>query len=509
MKDALTNPFPIHDSSKPGEHPFTRGLYPTMYRGRLWTMRQYSGYANARETNERYRYLLKHGQTGLSVAFDLPTQMGYDPDAPQAAGEVGKAGVSIACLGDMDQLFDQIPQEQVTVSMTINATAHILLALYQALAEKRGVGATKLGGTVQNDVLKEFIARGTYIYPPGPSMKICTDVIEHCVRRLPQWNFISVSGYHIREAGSTAAQELGFTMANGICYMQHALARGIDPNEVGRRISFFFNAHNDFLEEIAKFRAARRLWARIMKERFKATDERAMMCRFHTQTAGSTLTSRQPENNVVRVALQAMAAVLGGTQSLHTNSFDEALALPTQKAAKIALRTQQIIGQEIGIRDVVDPFGGSWHVEKLTNELEQQAEAYIAEVEKRGGAIEAIQQGYYQHEIEKSALAYQREVEAGRRVIVGVNKYVEPESTKVELLKIDASLQKTRAEEIRKVKANSGSVRALDSLRRARDGNENLMPAVLECVKTDVTLGEISAVLQETYGRYDPSTVQG
>jgi methylmalonyl-CoA mutase N-terminal domain/subunit len=509
MTDALTHPFPVDDSSKPGEFPFTRGVYPTMYKGRLWTMRQYSGYANAKETNERYRYLLKHGQTGLSVAFDLPTQMGYDPDAPQAAGEVGKAGVSIACLGDIDQLFDQIPQEKVTVSMTINATAHILLALYQALAEKRGVAAEKLGGTVQNDVLKEFIARGTYIYPPEASMKICTDVIEHCVRRLPQWNFISVSGYHIREAGSTAAQELGFTMANGLCYMQHAIARRIDPNEVGRRISFFFNAHNNFLEEIAKFRAARRLWARLMKERFKATDERAMMCRFHTQTAGSTLTSQQPENNVVRVALQAMAAVLGGTQSLHTNSFDEALALPTEKAATIALRTQQIIGHEIGVRDIVDPFGGSWHIEKLTKELEQQAEAYIGEVEKRGGAIEAIKQGYYQQEIEKSALQYQREIEEGKRVIVGVNKYVEPETSKVELLKIDQSLQKTRAEEIRKLKAGRGAVQALDGLRQARDKDENLMPAVLDCVRANVTLGEISAALQEKYGRYDPSTVQG
>jgi methylmalonyl-CoA mutase N-terminal domain/subunit len=492
------------DESKPGEFPFTRGVHPSMYRGRLWTMRQYAGYGTARETNERYRYLLSHGQTGLSVAFDLPTQMGYDPDSERARAEVGRAGVSISTLGDMERLFDGIPQERVTVSMTINATAHILLALYQALAERRGVDASRLSGTVQNDILKEFIARGCYIYPPEPSMKIAVDVIEHGVRRLPQWNFISVSGYHIREAGSTAAQELGFTLANGIAYVRAAAARGLDPDEIGRRISFFFNAHNDVLEEIAKFRAARRLWARLMKERLGATDPRAMTCRFHVQTAGSTLTSQQPLNNVVRVTLQAVAAILGGTQSLHTNSFDEALALPTEKAAKIALRTQQILGHEIGIRDVVDPFGGSDYIERKTDELEGRAEAYIAEIDRRGGALEAIRQGYYQSEIEKSALEHQRQVESGRRSIVGVNVYVEPEPERVERLRIDESVRQERVEEIRRHKSGRRDPRALDSLRRARDAGENLVPAVLDAVRSGATLGEISAALEESYGRYDP-----
>ncbi len=499
------------DDSLPGQFPFTRGIHPGMYADRPWTLRQYAGYATAAETNRRYRYLLERGQTGLSVAFDLPTQMGYDPDHPQARGEVGKSGVSIAALEDMEELFREIPLDRVTVSMTINATAIVLLALHVAAAERRGVPAERLGGTVQNDILKEFVARGCYIYPPHPSMKIAVDVIEHCARRMPLWNFISVSGYHIREAGATAAQELGFTIANGIAYMEAALRRGLDPDALGRRISFFFNAHSNFLEEIAKFRAARRLWARIMRDRFKATDPRAQMLRFHAQTAGSTLTAQQPYNNVVRVALQAMAAVLGGAQSLHTNAMDEALALPTEEAATLALRTQQILSHESGLRDVADPFGGARHVEDETDRLEAEARAFVDAIDRQGGAPEAI--SYERLEIEKSALAWQREIEAGRRIVVGVNRYPEEEDARPpSVLRVDEGVQAERAQRLARLRAERDSARAsraLEDLKRAAGRDENLVPPVLECVKARASLGEICAALEELYGRHDAARRAG
>jgi methylmalonyl-CoA mutase N-terminal domain/subunit len=493
------------DESSPGEFPFTRGIYPRMYADRPWTVRQYAGYATAEETNRRYRYLLERGQTGLSVAFDLPTQMGYDPDHPMARGEVGKSGVSVASIGDMEALFAEIPLDKVSVSMTINATAIVLLALHVATAERRGANPATLNGTVQNDVLKEFVARGCYLFPPKPSLKIAVDVIEHACRHLPQWNFISVSGYHIREAGSTAAQELGFTLANGIAYVEAALKRGLDPDALGRRVSFFFNAHNDFVEEIAKFRAARRLWARIMRERFKAKDPRAQQLRFHTQTAGSTLTAQQPHNNVVRVALQAMAALLGGTQSLHTNAMDEALALPSEEAARVALRTQQIIAHETGICDVADPFGGSFEIERETDRLEAEARAYIEAIDRLGGAAAALE--YERAEIEKSALAFQREIEDGRRVVVGVNKYDEPgNGHDLKVLKVDVKTQTARHDAFERWKAGRSKApveRAVSGLRAAAAKDQNLFPSVLDCVKADVTLGEICAALIERYGRHD------
>jgi methylmalonyl-CoA mutase N-terminal domain/subunit len=493
------------DDSQPGQFPFTRGIYPRMYAERPWTFRQYAGYATAEETNRRYRYLLERGQTGLSVAFDLPTQMGYDPDHPMARGEVGKSGVSIASLADMEALFAQIPLDKVTVSMTINATAIVLLALHVATAERRGVAPAALGGTVQNDILKEFVARGCYLLPPKPSLKLAVDVIEHACRHLPQWNFISVSGYHIREAGSTAAQELGFTIANGIAYLEAALSRGLDADTLGRRVSFFFNAHNDFIEEIAKFRAARRLWARIMRDRFKAKDPRAQQLRFHTQTAGSTLTAQQPHNNVVRVTLQAMAALLGGTQSLHTNAMDEALALPSEQAAKLALRTQQILAHETGICDVADPFGGSWQVEQETDRLEAEAQKFVDQIDGLGGAATALE--FEKSEIERSALAYQREIEAGRRVVVGVNKYEDPgNGTMIKVLKVDEKTQTARQDafERRKAARSPAAVeRTLSALRAAAGREDNLFPAVLDCVKADVTLGEICAAFVERYGRHD------
>jgi methylmalonyl-CoA mutase N-terminal domain/subunit len=477
-----------------------------MYAERPWTMRQYAGYATAEETNRRYRFLLGQGQTGLSVAFDLPTQMGYDPDDRAAHGEVGKSGVSIASLADHETLFNGIPLDQVTVSMTINATAFILLGLHVAAAQNQGLSPRALGGTVQNDILKEFVARGCYLFPPRPSMKIAVDLIEYAARNLPAWNFISVSGYHIREAGSTAAQELGFTLANGIAYLEAALRRGLDPNLLGSRISFFFSAHSQFLEEIAKFRAARRLWATLMRERFGATDPRACMLRFHTQTAGSTLTAQQPQNNVVRVALQAMAAVLGGTQSLHTNGMDEALALPSEVAAKLALRTQQIIADETGVRDAADPFGGARHLESETDRLEAEARALIAEIDRRGGAVEAI--GYEQLEIEKSALRTQREIEEGRRVVVGVNKYQEASrEPRLGLLKVDEAVQAERARRVSELRARRDGPRAqaaLGALRKAAEREENLVPPTLEAVRAQVTLGEICSALVERYGRHDP-----
>ncbi|HKS17175.1 MAG TPA: methylmalonyl-CoA mutase family protein [Planctomycetota bacterium] len=501
---------PEDNLGRPGEYPFTRGIYPSMYATRPWTIRQYAGFGSAAETNKRYRYLLDQGQTGLSVAFDLPTQMGYDPGDPMAKGEVGKAGVSIALPDDVEELFDGIPLDRVTVSMTINATASILLAQLIVAAERQGVPKDKLGGTTQNDILKEFIARGCYIYPPGPSMRLATDLIEYACKHLPQWNFISISGYHVREAGSTAAQELGFTIANAIGYAEEALRRGIDPDLFGRRVSFFFNGHSDFFEEIAKFRAARRMWARLMRERFGAKDPRAWMLRFHTQTAGSTLTAQQPENNVVRVALQALAATLGGTQSLHTNALDEALALPSERAASIALRTQQILANEIGLQDAADPFGGSWHLEKETDRLEKEAQAIIDEIAKRGGPVPAIAQRYYQSEIEKSAVAHQRALEAEKRIVVGVNRYVEKENgaLKVKLLRIN---EKVRAARIRRVEAakkkrDAGKARAaLARLASDAAGSTNLMDGVLEAVRASVTLGEISHAIRGVFGIYDQS----
>ncbi len=493
------------DDSLPGQFPYTRGIYPRMYAERPWTFRQYAGYATAEETNRRYRYLLERGQTGLSVAFDLPTQMGYDPDHAMARGEVGKSGVSIASLADMEALFSEIPLDQVTVSMTINATAIVLLALHVATAEKRGVPPASLGGTVQNDILKEFVARGCYIFPPKPSLKIAVDVMEHACRHLPQWNFISVSGYHIREAGSTAAQELGFTIANGIAYMEAALKRGLDVDALGRRVSFFFNAHNDFVEEIAKFRAARRLWATLMRDRFHSKDPRAQQLRFHTQTAGSTLTAQQPHNNVVRVTLQAMAALLGGTQSLHTNAKDEALALPSEAAAKLALRTQQILAHETGICDVADPFGGSYQIEQETDRLESEARSTIAKIDGMGGSAAALD--YERTEIERSAIACQREIEKGDRVVVGVNKYEEPANgADLQVLKVDEKTQAARRDAFARRKASRSKTAvdgAISALRAAADRDENLFPAVLAAVKAEATLGEICAALVEKYSRHD------
>jgi methylmalonyl-CoA mutase N-terminal domain/subunit len=482
-----------------------------MYADRPWTLRQYAGYATAEETHRRYRYLLDRGQTGLSVAFDLPTQLGYDPTDPAARGEVGKAGVSIASLQDMETLFLDIPLDRVTVSMTINATAIVLLALHAAAAERQGVAPAALGGTVQNDILKEFVARGCYIFPPRPSMKIAADVIEHACRHMPQWNFISVSGYHIREAGSTAAQELGFTIANAIAYVEAALRRGLDPDAVGRRISFFFNAHSCFLEEIAKFRAARRLWAAVMRDRFKARDPRAQMLRFHAQTAGSTLTAQQPRNNAVRVTLQALAAILGGAQSIHTNAMDEALALPTEEAAKLALRTQQILAEETGVRDVADPFGGARRLEEETDRLEAEARKHLEEIDRRGGAVEAI--SYEAAEIERSALAWQRDVEEGRRAIVGVNRYQEPEEDRpVRTLRVDEAVEEERIASLERFQASRdgrAAGRALDDLRRASERDENLYPSVLGCVKGGATLGEICSALVERYGRWRPGGAAG
>ncbi|HZE97783.1 MAG TPA: methylmalonyl-CoA mutase family protein [Planctomycetota bacterium] len=493
------------DDSAPGQFPFTRGIYPRMYADRPWTFRQYAGYSTAEETNRRYRFLLERGQTGLSVAFDLPTQMGYDPDHPLARGEVGKSGVSIASLADQEALFADIPLDKVTVSMTINATAIVLLALHVATAEKHGIDPARLGGTVQNDILKEFVARGCYLFPPKPSLKVAVDIIEHASRHLPQWNFISVSGYHIREAGATASQELGFTLANGIAYMEAALKRGLDPDVLGRRISFFFNAHNDFVEEIAKFRAARRLWAVLMRDRFKAKDPRAQQLRFHTQTAGSTLTAQQPHNNVVRVTLQAMAALLGGTQSLHTNAMDEALALPSEEAARVALRTQQILAHETGICDVVDPFGGSVQIEQETDRLEAEAKGHIDAIDRLGGAASALD--YERTEIEKSARAVQREIEDGKRVVVGVNKYEEPENGhELKVLRVDEKSQIARRDAFEKRKAARTKApvdKALSALRASAAKEENLFPAVLDCVKAEVTLGEICNALVERYGRHD------
>ena len=487
----------------PGEYPFTRGIQATMYRGRFWTMRQYAGFGGAEEANQRYHYLLRSGQTGLSVAFDLPTQMGLDADHPRAKGEVGKVGVAISSLADMEILLKGIPLAQVSTSMTINATAAILLCLYAAVAEGTGVRLDELSGTVQNDILKEYIARGTYIYPPSQSLRLVTDLFAFCAKRIPRWNPISISGYHIREAGSTAAQEIAFTLADGIAYVEAALKAGLELDAFAARLSFFFNVHNHLLEEVAKFRAARRLWSRIMKERFKAKDPRSMMLRFHAQTAGSTLTAQQTDNNVVRVALQALAAVLGGCQSLHTNSRDEALALPNEEAARLALRTQQILAHESGIADTVDPLGGAYAIERLTDELEGKAEAYLSKVDAIGGMVEAIGRGYPQREIDDAAFAAQREIEQGQSVVVGVNAFQIEEPPPSGLLRVDeavASRQRERLASLRSRRDQERANRSLDSLRTAAKGQENLIPHIFASVKALATLGEISDALREVFG---------
>lgn len=489
----------------PGEYPFTRGVQPSMYRGRFWTMRQYAGYATAEESNWRYRYLLEQGQTGLSVAFDLPTQIGYDADDPLARGEVGKVGVAISSLEDMAILFSEIPLGKVSTSMTINAPASILLAMYIAVAKKQGVEPRQLRGTIQNDILKEYIARGTYIFPPEPSMRLITDVFRYCQSEAPRWNTISISGYHIREAGSTAAQEIAFTLANGIAYVQAALKAGLDVDSFASQLSFFFNAHNNFLEEIAKFRAARRMWARIMRERFKAKDPRSWMLRFHTQTAGSTLTAQQPENNAVRVALQALAAVMGGTQSLHTNSMDEALWLPTERAVRVALRTQQVIAYESGAADSIDPLAGSYLIEHLTDELERQAQAYIEKIDQMGGALAAIERGFVQDEIQNAAYDFQKAVERGEEIVVGVNAFQVEEQLDLERLKVDPALEVKQRQRLNDLRQHRDAVRAnelLGQLEAAARGNDNLMPLFIECVENEITLGELCGVLRRLWGEY-------
>ncbi len=491
----------------PGEYPFTRGVQPTMFRGRFWTMRQYAGYASAEESNQRYRYLLEQGQTGLSVAFDLPTQIGYDSDDPIAMGEVGKVGVSISSLDDMATLFREIPLGKVSTSMTINAPAAVLLAMYIAVAKRQGVEARQLRGTIQNDILKEYIARGTYIFPPTPSMRLITDIFRFCQAEVPHWNTISISGYHIREAGSTAVQEVAFTLANGIAYVQAAIEAGLDVDGFSEQLSFFFNAHNNFLEEIAKFRAARRMWARIMRERFKAQNPRSWMLRFHTQTAGSTLTAQQPENNVVRVALQALAAVMGGTQSLHTNSMDEALWLPTEKAVRVALRTQQIIAHESGAADSIDPMAGSYVVEYLTDEIERCAEEYLHRIDEMGGALQAIEQGYVQTEIQNAAYEFQQAMEHKEEIVVGVNAFHVEEQIELERLKVDPSIelnQRTRLAELRARRDAAKASELLARLESTARSSENLMPLFVECVEHDLTLGEICNVLRGVWGEYNP-----
>jgi len=499
---------PAKQLGEPGEAPFTRGVYPDMYRGRMWTMRQYAGMGSAADTNARFRYLLDHGQTGLSVAFDLPTQMGLDSDHPLAEGEVGKTGVAIDSIDDMRRLFDQIPLDRVTTSMTINSTAAVLLLLYELVAQEQGVDASQIGGTVQNDLLKEYAARGTYIYPPKPSMRIITDVFAYCGERIPRWNTISISGYHMREAGATASQEIAFTLANGIAYVQAAIDAGLAVDDFAPRLSFFFACHMHFFEEIAKFRAARRMWFRIMTERFGAEDPRSTMLRFHTQTGGATLTAQQPENNIVRTSLEAMAAVLGGTQSLHTNSFDEALALPTERAVKIALRTQQVIAYETGVANVADPLGGSYYVESLTDELERLALEYLERIEDMGGAVAAIEAGYYQEQIHDAAFAIQKGIESGERVIVGVNRFVDAEEKPVELQRIsqdEVRMQVERLKELRTSRDDQAVAAGLAAVGDAARGIDNLLPPMKEALRARATLGEISDVLRDVYGEYRPS----
>jgi methylmalonyl-CoA mutase N-terminal domain/subunit len=492
----------------PGEYPFTRGVQPTMYRGRFWTMRQYAGFASAEESNARYRYLLQQGQTGLSVAFDLPTQIGYDSDDPMALGEVGKVGVAISSLEDMETLFREIPLDKVSTSMTINAPAAVLLALYIAVAKKQGVDTKALRGTIQNDILKEYIARGTYIFPPAPSMRLITDIFRYCKDTVPNWNTISISGYHIREAGSTAVQEVAFTLADAVAYVQAALDAGLDVDEFAGQLSFFFNAHNNFLEEVAKFRAARRLWARLMRDRFGAKKPTSWMLRFHTQTGGSTLTAQQPENNVVRVTLQALAAVMGGTQSLHTNSMDEALWLPTEKSVRVALRTQQIIANESGVADTVDPLAGSYVVEQLTDEIERRAEEYLRKIDEMGGAGIAIERGYIQNEIQDAAYRYQRAVEKKEEIVVGVNQFQVNEVMELERLKIDPAIETNQVAKLKAFKAARDAAKVselLSQVETASRGSENLLPLFVVAVEAGCTLGEICNTLRGVWGEYQPS----
>ncbi len=496
----------------PGEYPYTRGVQPTMYRGRYWTMRMYAGFATAQESNSRYKFLLEQGQTGLSVAFDLPTQIGYDSDSEMSIGEVGKVGVAIDSLKDMETLFDGIPLDKVSTSMTINAPAAVLLAMYIAVAEKQGVPADKLRGTIQNDILKEYSSRGTYIFPPKPSMRIITDIFSYCAENVPLWNTISISGYHIREAGSTAVQEVAFTLANGIAYVEAAQQAGLDVDTFGPRLSFFFNSHQDFFEEIAKFRAARRLWAKIMKERFNAKNPRSQMVRFHTQTAGCTLTAQQPKNNIVRVAFQALSAVLGGTQSLHTNSMDEALCLPSEEAVQIALRTQQLIANETGVADTVDPLAGSYFIESLTKEICDKAEEYIKKIDEIGGAVSSIEQGYVQREIQDSAYKYQREIEQGGRVVIGLNKFQVEEEKPTNLLRVDPSVRVDQIERLKSLRSERDDEKvkkSLADLKQGAEGSGNLLPFIVEAVKTYATLGEICDVLRGVFGEYQQVSTLG
>jgi len=496
----------LRDLGFPGEFPYTRGVQPTAYRGRLWTMRQYAGFGSAAETNKRFRYLLAEGQSGLSVAFDLPTQMGYDADHAMARSEAGRVGVSISSIDDLQDLFEAIPLDRVSTSMTINATAAILLCLYIAVGQRQGVPSTALSGTVQNDILKEYIARGTYVFPPAPSMRLITDTFAFCRERVPRWNTISISGYHVREAGCTAAQELAFTLANGIAYVTAAHDAGLQVDEFAPQLSFFFNAHNDLLEEVAKFRAARRLWARIMRDRFAAKDPRSLALRFHAQTAGSMLTAQQPENNIVRVALQALAAVLGGCQSLHTNSMDEALALPTEAAVRVALRTQQILAHESGVASTVDPLGGAYAVERLTRQLEEEAEAYIGKIDALGGSVHAI--AFMQREIQESAYRYQLDVESKTRIVVGVNDFVTDEGAPRDLFQVDAALGSAlaeRLERLRKTRDRDAVARSLDAVERGARGRDNLLPLILDAVNARATLGEICDTLRRVFGVHQPA----
>jgi methylmalonyl-CoA mutase, N-terminal domain len=498
----------LRDVGFPGEYPYTRGVHPTMYRGRLWTMRQYAGYATAAESNRRFKYLLSQGQTGLSIAFDLPTQIGYDVDHPLAEGEVGKVGVSISSLADMEALLEGIPLDRVSTSMTINAPAAVLLAMYVAVAKRQGISPAALRGTIQNDILKEYVARGTYIYPPGPSMRLVTDIFAFCHTHLPNWNTISISGYHIREAGATAVQEVAFTLGNAVAYVKAALAAGLNVDEFAPQISFFFNAHNHFFEEIAKFRAARRIWARLMRHRFDTQDPRSMHLRFHTQTAGSTLTAQQPDNNVARVALQALAAVLGGTQSLHTSSRDEALGLPTAQSVQIALRTQQIIAHESGVPDTVDPLAGSYYVEHLTDEMERQVMDYLDEIDKLGGMRTAIETGYVQREIHDSAYATQKAIENGEQIIVGVNAFTVDGTQPLEVLRVDphvGAAQRARLASLRSERNSTRTGETLDALRAAAEGSDNLVPLILDCVEAYATLGEICDTMRAVFGEYRPA----
>ncbi|MGH2703849.1 MAG: acyl-CoA mutase large subunit family protein [Actinomycetota bacterium] len=502
---------PAHDLGAPGEYPFTRGVHPTMYRGRIWTMRQYSGFGTAESTNRRFKYLLERGQTGLSVAFDLPTQMGYDADHPRAEGEVGGTGVAISSLADMEVLFDGIPLDFVSTSMTINATAPILLLLYELVAEQQGVPPSRVRGTVQNDILKEYAARGTYIFPPKPSMRLVTDLFEYCHERLPKFNVISISGYHMREAGCTAVQEVAFTLAHGVAYVTAAVEAGLRLDEFAPRISFFFACHMNLFEEVAKFRAARRMWARLVKERFGATDPESMHLRFHTQTGGATLTAQQPESNVVRTAYEALAAVLAGTQSLHTNSYDEALSLPSERAARIALRTQQVLAFETGVAGTVDPLGGSWFVEALTNEIEARAEEIMQRIDELGGAVEAIEQGWTKREIEESAYRIQRAVESGERVVVGVNRFEEPDEA-ITIVRPEADVAERQVARLRRVREQrdpDAVAHALDRLRAAGRGGVNLLPTMREALAVYATLGEVCDVLREELGTYEPREVFG